>query len=149
MYEIVAWLVAMVLLFAIEAATINLVSIWFAIGSLGGLITAIAGGPVWLQIVVFVVVSAITLVCTRPFVKRFVNPKRQATNADALIGQTCLVLEDINNQQASGLVQCKGNRWTARSADGSVIPAGSEAEVAAIEGVKLMVVPVKQPAVKQ
>ena len=141
MREIIFWLAEVIILFIIEAATVNLVSIWFALGSAAALIIAIAGGALWLQIVLFIIVSAATLMFTRPLVKKYVNPKRQATNADMVFEKPCIVTEQIYNDAGHGTVSCGGKLWTARSDNGSVIPAGTKVKVMSIEGVKLLVVP--------
>ena len=78
----VFWLVAMVVLLIIEAAVPGLISIWFAIGALAALISALFHAPVWLQLVWFLAVSILTLVLTRPLVKKYVNSRTTPTNAD-------------------------------------------------------------------
>lgn len=134
------WLISMIVLFIVEAATVNLVTIWFAIGALAALISSVAGGPVWLQIVMFVVFTIVTLIPTRALAKKFFNKnKHQATNADMVIGKPCSVTEEINNLQGTGAVKCLGKEWSARSENGENIPAGTIVTASAIEGVKLIV----------
>jgi membrane protein implicated in regulation of membrane protease activity len=136
----VFWLVAMIGLFIVEAATVNLVTIWFAFGALAALITSIAGGELWLQIVMFIAVTIITLIPTRKLAKKYFGKNRhQATNADMYIGQLCTVTEDIDNINALGAVRCMGKEWTARSESGEKIAAGETVTAVAIEGVKLIV----------
>ena len=81
------WLIAMVFFLVVEAVTVGLVCIWFAAGSLVALLCAMFDAPVWLQIVVFLIVSAVTLYYTRPLVKKYVNNKVEPTNADIVIGK--------------------------------------------------------------
>lgn len=134
------WLVLMVAMIVIEAAAPGLVSIWFALGALVSLIAVLLHAPVWLQFALFGVVSAVTLVVTRPLVKKYVNSKAQPTNADMIIGKECIVTEDIDNIAGTGSVTVGGKVWTARSvADEMKIPAGSKATVERIEGVKAIV----------
>lgn len=134
------WLVSVIALFVVEAATVNLVTIWFAFGALGALITSIAGGNLWLQIVVFLLVTVITLVPTRNLAKKYFGKNRhQATNADMVIGKTCTVTEDIDNIQGTGAVSCMGKQWTARSDSEEIILKGELVTVLSIEGVKLIV----------
>lgn len=137
---IVFWVVALVVFLIVEAVTAGLVSIWFVFGSLVALICAALGAAIWLQIVWFVVVSVATLVLTRPLVKRYVDSRSVATNADRNIGRTAVVTERIDNLAATGAVQLAGVIWTARSTDDAVaIEPGTHVTVRAIEGVKLIV----------
>ncbi len=137
---IVFWVVALVVFLIVEAVTAGLVSIWFVFGSLVALICAALGAAIWLQIVWFVVVSVATLVLTRPLVKRYVDSRSVATNADRNIGRTAVVTERIDNLAATGAVQLGGVVWTARSTDDAVtIEPGEHVTVRAIEGVKLIV----------
>lgn len=123
-----------------EAATAQLVTIWFAIGAFCAFICSFFTESLVIQIVVFISVSAVALVLTRPVVRKLTELKKEPTNADMYIGAEGIVFEEINNMEASGLVKVKGSMWTARSSDGStVIPAGECVTVERIEGVKLIV----------
>ena len=89
---------------------------------------------------IFIVVTCLLFALTRPVAKRYLNSRVQKTNTDALIGQTALVKETINNMESKGLVQLNGQDWTARSFEaGEIIPEGSEVIVKEIRGVKLIV----------
>ncbi len=137
---IVFWVAALVVFLIVEAVTAGLVSIWFVFGSLVALICAALGAAVWLQIFWFVIVSVVTLVLTRPLVKRYVDSRSVATNADRCIGRTAVVTERIDNLAAAGAVKLDGVVWTARSTDDAVaIETGERVTVRAIEGVKLIV----------
>lgn len=138
------WLVALIVFAVAEAATVGLVSIWFAGGSLVALVTCSLGGPLWLQITLFLVVSCVMLALLRPFVKKVSMPGQTRTNADRHLGKTALVTEEINNLQETGAVKLDGVTWTARSADGSVIPVGTLITVQKIAGVKVIVTPVRE-----
>ena len=134
------WVAALVVFLIVEAVTAGLVSIWFVFGSLVALICAALGAAVWLQIFWFVIVSVATLVLTRPLVKRYVDSRSVATNADRSIGRTAVVTERIDNLAAAGAVKLDGVVWTARSTDDAVaIETGEHVTVRAIEGVKLIV----------
>ena len=136
------WLVAMIALFIVEAATVNLMTLWFAFGALGALITSLFGGELWLQIVVFIAVTIITLIPTRKLAKKYFNKNHhQPTNSDMVIGKDCTVMEDIDNLLSTGAVKCMGREWTARSESGKKIAAGEIVTAVAIEGVKLIVRP--------
>ena len=135
----VIWIVLLVLFLILEAATVQLVSAWFALGALCALLANLCGvGVVW-QVVLFLVVSAICLIATRPLVKKMTATKIQKTNADRCIGAEAMVLEEINNLKYTGLVKAMGNTWTARSENGSVIPKDAVVIVRKMEGVKLIV----------
>lgn len=134
------WVAALVVFLIVEAVTAGLVSIWFVCGSLVALICAALGAAVWLQIFWFVIVSVATLVLTRPLVKRYVDSRSVATNADRSIGRAAVVTERIDNLAATGAVKLDGVVWTARSTDDAVaIESGERVTVRAIEGVKLIV----------
>lgn len=133
------WIIAMVVFLVIEAVTVGIVSVWFAIGALFAMVTAMLGANLWVQITVFLVVSAIALYFTRPLVKKFVNNKIEPTNADMLIGKECRVVETIDNLSGTGAVYVDGKTWTARTVDEEIIPEGQLVKAERIEGVKLIV----------
>ena len=131
---------AAILLFAIaEAVTAQLVSIWFVAGSIAALIAALFGATPIIQAVIFIAVTILALVITRPLVKKYIHPKKEYTNADKVIGQIGIVAEEINNIKATGQVKVDGKIWTARSIDNSIIPTEREIIIERIEGVKLIV----------
>ena len=140
--QAIFWIAAMIFFIIVEAVTVGLASIWFAIGSVAALICALAGGPVWLQVVWFVAVSALTLYLTRPLVKKYVTGRAVPTNADRNIGRTAVVTEEISNIAATGAVKVDGLDWTARSVNDDVtIPKGAVVVIREIRGVKLLVEP--------
>lgn len=137
------WLALAVVLGIIELCTAQLVSIWFVIGAL---VTSICAATflsdyLYLQIIVFLAVSAIALLLTRPLVKRLKSFNKTKTNSDKNIGKTALVIADIDNAKAAGLAEVDGARWSARSKNGDIIPAGTTVLVEEIQGVKLIVTP--------
>ena len=134
------WVVLMIGFLVVEGIAPGLVSIWFALGALAALISALLGAQVWLQAVWFIVISVLALVITRPLAKKYVNSRTQATNADMLIGQECIVTETINKLHGTGAVSVAGKVWTARADDPEkIIEKGSVAVIERIEGVKLIV----------
>ena len=134
------WLIAIALLLLVEFATAALTTIWFAGGSLLALLCAVAGGPVWMQVVLFLAGSAVLLLLTRPMAVRMLHKGTVATNADSLIGQEAVVTAKIDNLQSTGTVQINGQEWTARSVNPEhVIEKDEIVMVRAIEGVKLIV----------
>ena len=137
------WVALLALFIIVEATTAQLLTIWFAVGSLAALISTFITDNIVAQVIVFVVVSAIALVVTRPLVKKMTKATKQPTNADMYIGKEAIVTEDINNLEAKGLVKVGGSVWTARTeVDNYTIPAGSHVTVIKIEGVKLIVRPI-------
>ncbi|MEI3129323.1 MAG: NfeD family protein [Oscillospiraceae bacterium] len=114
------WAVACLVLLILEAATAMLVSIWFVGGAAAALIVCLCGGALWLQIVLFFVVSVALLLLLRPLLRRQCNPDKLKTNVDALIGKQAIVIEKIDNLEGRGRIQVDSADWTARSDDGSV-----------------------------
>lgn len=135
---IYAWLGLMVILIGIEAATVNLTTIWLAGESLVAFILALFNLPLWLQITAFFVVSIVMIIFTRPIAVKYLKVGTQRTNVDALIGTTGLVTMDISEHKA-GQVKVKGQIWTAVSESGESILADTEVDILAIDGVKLIV----------
>ena len=142
----IIWLVLLVVFLAVEASTVSMVSLWFAAGSLAALLTALAHGPLWLQTVVFLAVSAALLLALRPLVKKYLTPKLTATNVDSVVGSTGLVTAAIDNVSAAGQLKLGAMEWTARSTSGQPIPVGTRVRVDKIEGVKVYVSPAEVPA---
>lgn len=136
---LVFWVAMLIVLIVVEAVTAQMVTIWFAAGAVAAIVAELLGAQVWLQWAVFVFVSVIALVVTRPLVKKLTQTKLQPTNADRCIGQVAVVTEEIDNVAAKGQVSVNGTVWSARSADGSVIAKDEKVTVEKIEGVKLIV----------
>lgn len=136
----VLWLIAMIVLLIVEGVVPGLVSIWFAAGALAALLMALWGLPLWVQFLVFMVVSLVLLFLTRPLAKKYVNSRVTPTNADRIVGTDCVVTEEIDNLQGTGTVMADGKEWTARmdNRDGKA-PKGSVVKVLRIEGVRLIV----------
>ena len=135
------WIAAIVVFGVVEAVTAGLVSIWFVPGAVAGLIAAMAGAGLLIQLVLFLAVSAAALAATRPLVKKLSAGRAVPTNADRVLGRTARVTETIDNDSASGAVYVDGKTWTARSSDGTVLPIGTRVIAERMEGVKLYVKP--------
>ena len=133
------WIGLIVVTAAIEAATVQLVTVWFAVGGVAGLIAYAVGLEIWLQILIFALVSAVALAVTRPLVKKFTNGRKMPTNADRYIGEKAVVTEKIENDLSKGAVKIGGLEWTARSVDSETAEVGEQVTVEAIEGAKLIV----------
>ena len=135
----ILWAIAIVVFAVLEAITTQLVSVWFIVGSIAALISVKLGAPLYVQLIVFVAVSAVTLILTRPLIRKHLKPKNEPTNADRVIGQTGVVTETIDNVSAVGQVKVEGQIWSARSSDDTLIEEGKQVEIKRIDGVKLIV----------
>lgn len=144
-WEAIFWLGAMIVFLLAEAATVTLVSIWFAAGALAAVVVALTGGGLGFQVTVFLLVAALMLISLRGVVRRYIRPKLVRTNVDAVIGTTGIVTTPINNVAALGQVKLSGMEWSARSTDGSHIPEGALIRVDRVEGVKVFVSLAEQP----
>ncbi len=133
------WLSALVLFLILEASTSALVSLWFVGGSFAALLAQMFGAPIWMQVILFVIVSVALLFALRPLMKKYVTPRKIVTNARSNIGKTALVTETINNLLGQGAVKIAGVFWSARSADDSVIEEGTVVRIVEIEGAKVCV----------
>ncbi|MCI8735906.1 MAG: NfeD family protein [Lachnospiraceae bacterium] len=137
---VVIWLIILVVLVVIEIFTLGLTTIWFAGGALVAIAVAALGGPVWLQVLTAVIVSAVLLFFTRPVAVKYFNRDRERTNAESLVGRQAIVTGEINNLQGIGQVAVNGMEWTARTiTDGQVIKTGEVVAIRGINGVKLLV----------
>ena len=139
----IIWLVIAVVAAVVEASTVQLVSVWFAVGGLAACIASLFTGSIPIQIAVFAGVTALALLITRPLVKRIKVKKAVATNSDKYIGKEGVVTQAIDNNAAKGQVKVGSSVWTARSLDGKPIEEGALVTVTAIEGVKLIVKPIR------
>lgn len=138
--ESIWWLALLVVFIVIEIATMGLTTIWFAGGAVAGFIASILGADVVLQGVVFLAVSILLLVFTRPFAARYINRNHVKTNVEGLVGKKAVVTRDINNLMETGEARLEGKEWMARTEEGGPeIPAGTVVRVLRISGVKLIV----------
>lgn len=138
-YMVWIWLAVTALAAFLEMATMTLVSVWCAVGALVAVFAAYFGASLQVQLLLFVGVSIVVAAVVRPLAKKYADPHKIPTNADRLLGMEVRVTEDIDNSRASGTVYADGKTWTARSADGEVIPEGEVVEIQRMEGVKLIV----------
>jgi membrane protein implicated in regulation of membrane protease activity len=136
------WLTAVVLFAIVEAATMGINFIWFSVGSLAAMICAMLGGRIWLQAVVFVVVTAVTLLYTKPLVKKYIQGRHQPTNADRIIGSTGVVTENIDNMANVGQIRVNGQIWSAKRLGDTPIAENTRVELLSIAGVKAVVKPI-------
>lgn len=141
----ILWLVLMIVFILIEVSTVSMVSIWFASGALTALIASLCKAPLWLQIVLFVVVSAALLLALRPLARKYFTPRLTKTNVDAVVGTEGLVTQRIDNLSASGCVKLGGVEWSARSTSGAPLEEGTRIRVDRVEGVKVFVTAAEVP----
>ena len=140
------WVGVMVIFGALEAITVGLTSIWFVVGGIGGLVVSMLNGPIWLQLLVFFVVSIGCMIAARPLVVKYINQATTATNADRVLGAVARVTEAIDNTVPVGAVYVDGKTWSARSVSGEPIAQGTMVRVKRMEGVRLFVEESKEEA---
>ena len=137
--EMIFWLFVFVILLVVEIATMALTTVWFAGGALAAFLAAYIGFGVVVQVLVFLIVSILLLVLTRPLAVKFFNQERQKTNAESLIGQKAIVKEEINTLQTTGRVEVNGMEWSAKTEESEIIEADTIVMIKGIQGVKLIV----------
>lgn len=135
------WMIIFIILIVIELCTVNLVSIWFAIGALASFVLSFWISDMSWQIAMFIIVSFISLLLTRSFVKKIRGGNIVATNLDRVIGKIGIVTEEITKLEP-GEVKVDGKKWSAVST--KKIKVGSKVEILSIDGVKLNVKEVKE-----
>lgn len=131
------WLIIAIVIFAVEALTVNLTTIWFGLGAIVAMIFAAFGASTQIQIIAFAVATVILLIFTRPIAVKYI--KKTSTNVDTLIGKSAIVTEKIDNLKGTGQVKIDGNIWTARSENDFIIEEREVVEICRISGVKLIV----------
>lgn len=135
----VIWCVILIALLLAELSTANLTTIWFAGGALFAWFASLLKAPLWLQILVFFLVSIVTLILTRPLVKKMMARKVVPTNADRAVGKEAWVTATVDNTRGEGIVNLEGSDWSAISESGEVLAEGTRVVVREIRGVKLVV----------
>lgn len=140
-YSWVLWIAAIVIFGIAEAATVNMISIWFVGGALAALIADLLGAGGWLQVTVFLAVSVVLLVTMWPYVRRHVSSKKVATNADMAIGREAYLTETVDNIRGTGSLKLDGKEWSVRSATGEILEKDTLVKIVKMEGVKLYVEP--------
>ncbi len=134
----IIWAVLIVFFTLVEAFTLGLTSIWFAVGSLAALIASALGLNLVIQIIAFIVVAVVLLVYTRPLAKKIFKVGQNKTNIDAIIGKSGYITKAILPMEL-GQVKVAGQIWTAKAEDHESYQVDEEVEVMAVEGVKLIV----------
>lgn len=136
----IIWLILLIILLAVEVMTLGLSSIWFAGGALIAFFAALLGADLYIQIILFLAVSILLLIFTRPIAVRYLNGRTTATNVDSLIGSRAVVTGEINNLLGEGEIAVNGIPWSARSEqEDLIIEKGKVVEIVKIIGVKAIV----------
>ena len=134
------WLVVVIVFLVVEMSTVTLTSIWFAAGALAAMLVAMFDGNLVVQFVAFLIVAFGLLYATKPWSKKFIDTKKQNTNADRAIGEKIRVTERVSNLDQTGRAIVNGLDWTVRTEDDNiVIEQGELVRVKRIAGVKLIV----------
>jgi membrane protein implicated in regulation of membrane protease activity len=133
------WLGVLIICVILEAATLGLTTIWFAFGALASLLISLFGVGIFIQIVVFIVVSLCLLYFTRPIAVKVLKIGRVKTNYESIIGKVGIVIDEINNLAAKGQVKVDGQIWSCRSINGDTIEKSKKVKVLEVKGVKLIV----------
>ena len=136
---IIFWIIVLVATILLEAATFALVSMWFAAGSIVALIAASLGAPTWLQFTLFILVSAILLIFTRPLLKKLFPKKFIPTNSELLVGQNAIVIEEIDTVKGVGRVRLNGVDWRAITDSNDVIAKDAVVKVMEVKSATLRV----------
>lgn len=137
--DTIIWLILAVVFGIIEAVTLGIATIWFAVGALIAWIFAAFDAPIIVQVIVFLLSSGLLLYFTRPIAQKYLKIGHTRTNADTLKGKTGIVIEDIDNIQGTGQVNVEGQIWSAKTTDNEKIDEGTQIEILDIQGVKLVV----------
>lgn len=143
--EAMYWLIALALLLLIEILTLGLTTIWFAGGALIAFIASLLGADLYIQIILFFIVSLVMLFFTRPVAVKYLNRKRVKTNYEGLIGKVIKTTSRVDNYNQMGTAIVNGTEWTVRSdVDSKIIEAGTKVKIVDIAGVKLIVTEYKE-----
>ncbi len=137
--EVWVWIGIVIFAIIIEAASLSLISVWFAAGALISAVLAALGADLFVQIIVFIIASIVLFAILRPFVRRFIKPKNESTNADRIIGQIAEVTEAIDSLNSVGQIKIAGQIWSARTEGEEVVPVGEKVRILSISGVKAVV----------
>lgn len=135
----IIWLLIVAIMLIIEIFTMGLTTIWFSFGAVVAAVASACSAPLWLQIVLFCVVSVAVMILVRPYALKFQNKNQVKTNIDAYIGQRAVVIEEINNQKGTGKVRYQGMEWMARSTAEDIMSVDEVVVIERVSGVKLIV----------
>lgn len=139
------WLALLAVLLVVEAVTAGLTTIWFAGGALAAAVVSYFGAGITVQWILFLCVSLVLLIFTRPLAVKVMNRDVAKTNVNSLIGRKAVVIQEIDNLAQTGQVMISDIEWMARTAsDGEKIPENAIVTIKEIHGVKLIVEKAKE-----
>ncbi|SNU04862.1 Membrane protein implicated in regulation of membrane protease activity [Lachnospiraceae bacterium] len=133
------WVIVAAVALIVEIISLGLTSIWFTGGGIAAALAAYFGAALWLQVVIFIVVSTVLLLIMRPLAKKYLAIGQEKTNTDSLIGRTEKILVTVDNNAGTGKIKLGDVDWRAVSVDGSIIPEGTLVVIEKLEGTKLYV----------
>jgi membrane protein implicated in regulation of membrane protease activity len=135
-YMVWFWLGLFVLALVIELFTADMISIWFSLAAVPSFILALAGANIIVQAIVFVLVTSVLLLLTRPAMKKYMKTNEIKTNIDAIIGKTGIVIDDVT-LDSPGRIKIGTMDWSAISKE--TLKVGTHVKVLDVEGNKLFV----------
>ena len=134
------WLVIAGALFVGEILTAGFLLLWFAIAAVIAMLVSFVTTNLFIQVLVFVIVSILLLIFTRPLLSKYVKSNNTITNSNAIIGKMAIVTEEISFLNSTGQINVDGEVWSAKTMDPNLtIPKGSRVEIIGIDGVKACV----------
>lgn len=140
---VLMWTILAIVFALLEGVTLGLTTIWFAIGSLAGMVMAMLGFGINAQLIAFMLSALLTFAFVRPIAQKVLKVGYTKTNVDSLIGKTGVVHVAIEPYKV-GQVKVNGQIWTSKAElDDVMIPAGLEIVVIRVDGVKLIVRPLE------
>lgn len=135
---VILWMVIAIIFAIAEGMTLGLTAIWFSGGALLAMLVGFIGLNIWVQMIAFLVGTAVLLIYTRPLAIKVFKVGNVKTNVDSLIGKEGIVIKELQ-PFVLGQVKLKGQIWSAKPFDDETISEGVKVEVVSIEGVKLIV----------
>ena len=137
------WTLVCVVALILEVSSGTFYLMCFAIGAVGAVVVSLMGTPLWLQVLVFSVISAVSVFCVRPLLVKCLHlvQKERLSNASALVGRQGVVIEPISAERP-GYVRVDGDEWRAVTADGTMIERGVNVRITAMNSIVVTVEPV-------
>lgn len=138
--EPIIWLGLLAVLLIIEAITAGLTTIWFAGGALVAAVASYFGAGMMVQILIFLCVSLVLVIFTRPLAMKYMNKETEKTNVNSLLGKTAVVIQEIDNLAQTGQIRINDIEWMARTSSNDIkIPLNAIVTIEEVQGVKLIV----------
>ena len=135
---LILWGVLIIVSLIVELATDELTIIWGTIGGVFSFLAALLHADVWLQLLIFVVFTTLTIIISRPIIKKYAKKEIIRTNADRLIGMVAVVSEAFKNNEV-GKVIVNGQTWRATSTSSEAFFEGEKVQVEGLSGTKVIV----------